>query len=140
MNDTEVRIATCPEGHMTPIPLSMHEIEAATRIVTEMDAPFLHIACIRCKGVYKALIREMKPVLPTMPLPRLPDGVTLRVFYVPIGCDDPGCEFPPLLVAGIRRSDTSEQYETEAPSHWRWAQGQNTKCLKGDEYLLPPYR
>jgi len=127
MNDIEIRLATCPYGHTFPIPLSKPLLEEADQKPTGMEIRAVYLACSMCGRVYMAPIPEMQIPSSTDQLPNLPDGVSLCVFENTIRCDDPNCDFQ-LKVIGVRRSDTSVEYEKEAPGKWRWAKGENQKC------------
>jgi hypothetical protein len=87
MNDTEIRVAKCPYGHKTPIPLSKSLLEESGQILTGMDSPSVYLACSVCKRVYSTPLQEMKNLSPAEPPLHLPDGVSLYVFVTPIPCD-----------------------------------------------------
>jgi hypothetical protein len=129
--------AKCPQGHPTPIRPSLPALQEGDQQWTAKDDPFVVIACVVCKRVYKFETQRLEPGPSLYGLTPFHPGAPLHLFEVELGCDDPSCDTP-LIALAVRKRDTSPHQIEEEKGFWRWAE-QRSQCPSKHDVSLPPY-
>lgn len=127
--------AQCKCGHRTPLRPSMSVPEAADQTLTGTDAELVSVACVECKRVYIYDLREAESILADMLLSPYDRDAPMRVFEVPLRCDELGCSTP-LPVIAVRKTDTSSESLENEVAKWRWS---DLKCPEGHPIPWPEW-
>jgi hypothetical protein len=125
--------AKCIRGHYIPIrPSNLLPLETHPQWKEKGDDPVV-FACNECRRVYSQRTDELEPRPTPWGVGPYNPAAPMRVFQVPIGCDDLNCGAQ-LLVHAAMKSDTTVEQLIEAKAAWRWAEG-DLKCPEG--HVLP---
>jgi hypothetical protein len=113
--------AVCPCGEQSPIRPTKPATSNASPLSSEKDENPIFVACWRCKRVYMYDTRS----LVSLPIEwgLAPDNPQspIRIFRVPIECDEPNCQARPLVHVTLNSNTTAEKLQKEKAA-WRWSE------------------
>lgn len=137
MNPTYYDFAKCHRcgfaNQIRPTTLPAGEIHQASK---EADSEPLFVACAECRRVYRYDSTQLLSRPESIGVKPYDPDAPIRVFQIPLECDEPNCEVP-LEVLAVRSGDIFHE-DVEKESHlWR---GDGLKCPMGHEISLPGWR
>jgi hypothetical protein len=127
--------ARCRCGFPTPIRPSKIVPPGESRKSLETGDETIVVACKECKRVFMA--DQLKSETTLWGLAPYNPEAPMRVFRVPIECDELNCSAR-LLVHVMLRSDTTDAELEKEKVGWRWAEGDLT-CDLGHILPWPPW-
>jgi hypothetical protein len=126
----------CKCGYPTQLRPPTFAPEETDPIWTNLDETSAFVACIRCKRVYRVADLLMESIPATQGLAPYDPEAPMRVFLVPLGCDELGCEAQRIVIA-VRRHDTGPPELGGEAATWVWA---DLKCPEGHEIPWPQWQ
>jgi len=133
-----VDFAFCPCGERTAIQPTKPVIPDTNPQPYESVEGSIFVACPKCKRVYKFDTGYMLALdTPSGVAPYSPEA-PMRVFRVPMKCDELNCEARLVIHAMLNASTTDEQLRKEMAA-WNWSESY-LRCEFGHPQPYPPWR
>ena len=127
--------AKCRCGYSIPIRPSKIPLPSSSREPLETDDEPLVVACSECKRVFEA--HQLKPEQTLWGLAPFYPEAPMRVFQVPIRCDELNCEARVLVHVMLKSNTTDEELRKEIAS---WLCMEGVTCEAGHPQPLLPWR